>query len=205
MNEKFYELPGEKQLRIINAALEVFAQNDYKRASTEQIALRAGISKGLLFYYFHNKKTLYLFLYEYAQDLIKQNVLDARFAEITDFFELCAYAAQCKYRLLSKSPHIMDFILRGYYTQKEEVSAELNQKIQTGVEGIYLAYFTNIDYSRFREGVDPQNILQMLTWMADGYLHERQRTGEPPDLDEMMEKFHAWTVILKKATYKEAY
>ena len=30
MNEQFYELPQEKQLRIINAGLEVFSKNDYK-------------------------------------------------------------------------------------------------------------------------------------------------------------------------------
>jgi TetR/AcrR family transcriptional regulator len=35
MNEKFYSLPEEKQLKIINAAMEVFGQNEYKRASTD--------------------------------------------------------------------------------------------------------------------------------------------------------------------------
>ncbi|WP_432764423.1 TetR/AcrR family transcriptional regulator [Hungatella hathewayi] len=56
MNEQFYDLPQEKQMRIINAGLEVFSKNDYKHAVTDEIARKAGISKGLLFYYFHNKK-----------------------------------------------------------------------------------------------------------------------------------------------------
>ena len=56
MNEKFFALPEEKRQRIINAAMEVFGKNEYKRASTDLIAVKAGISKGLLFYYFHNKK-----------------------------------------------------------------------------------------------------------------------------------------------------
>ena len=50
MNEKFHQLPEEKQLAIFNAAMEVFAQNDYKRASTDDIAAKAGISKGMLFF-----------------------------------------------------------------------------------------------------------------------------------------------------------
>ena len=59
MNEKFYELPEEKQLYVLNAAMEVFAEYEYKKASTDLIAAKAGVSKGLLFYYFHNKKSLY--------------------------------------------------------------------------------------------------------------------------------------------------
>ncbi len=46
----FSQLPKEKKKRILQAAIEVFAQNDYKHASTDEIASRAGISKGLLFY-----------------------------------------------------------------------------------------------------------------------------------------------------------
>lgn len=56
INEKFYELEKEKQDKIINAAIEVFSKNDYKNAVTEEIAYKAEISKGLLFYYFKNKK-----------------------------------------------------------------------------------------------------------------------------------------------------
>ncbi len=56
INEKFYELEKEKQDKIINAAIEVFAKNDYKNVVTEEITYKAGISKGLLFYYFKNKK-----------------------------------------------------------------------------------------------------------------------------------------------------
>lgn len=64
MNDKFYLLEEEKQLKIINAAMEVFGKNEYKKASTDLIAAKAGISKGLLFYYFHNKKELYMFIYK---------------------------------------------------------------------------------------------------------------------------------------------
>ncbi|MCO8194112.1 TetR/AcrR family transcriptional regulator [Anaerofustis sp. NSJ-163] len=56
INEKFYELEKEKQDKIINAAIEVFAKNDYKNVVTEEITYKAEISKGLLFYYFKNKK-----------------------------------------------------------------------------------------------------------------------------------------------------
>ena len=66
MNEKFWALPKDKQDRIINSALEVFAKNEYKKAPMSEIASAANISKSLLFITFTIKKELYLFLYDYA-------------------------------------------------------------------------------------------------------------------------------------------
>lgn len=54
MNEKFFSLPKEKQLAIINAGYRVFSQNTYKKSPMSEIAAEAGISKSLLFHYFHN-------------------------------------------------------------------------------------------------------------------------------------------------------
>ena len=64
MNEKFFSLPEEKQQAIINAGFRVFSKNTYKKSPVSEIAAEAGISKSLLFYYFRNKKELYLFLWE---------------------------------------------------------------------------------------------------------------------------------------------
>ena len=58
MNPKFYSLPQEKQSMILNAGFHVFSQNSYKKSPMSEIADAAGISKALLFHYFHNKKEL---------------------------------------------------------------------------------------------------------------------------------------------------
>ena len=68
MNEKFFSLPEEKQLGIINAGYRVFSKNSYKKSPVSEIALEAGISKSLLFHYFKNKRELYLFLLENAAE-----------------------------------------------------------------------------------------------------------------------------------------
>ena len=86
MSERFQELSEEKQLAILRAATEVFAKYEYKKASTDLIASKAGVSKGLLFYYFHNKKDLYLTVYEYVKQIVAEGVTDAKLWEITDFF-----------------------------------------------------------------------------------------------------------------------
>ena len=66
MNGKFFDLKKEKQDRMINAALKVFAQQGYHHASTDDIVREAGISKGLLFHYFGSKLGVYTFVYDYS-------------------------------------------------------------------------------------------------------------------------------------------
>jgi len=204
-SERFEGLPREKQTRILNAGFSVFGKNEYKHASTDQIAMEAGISKGYLFYYFRNKKDFYLYLYEQALSRLKAGILDPRFSAITDFFELMEHAAHRKYEILVAHPHILDFVIRAFYSEKEEVSDELHRRIREETAQLFTKYFQNIDFSRFKNGIDPQEIMRMLTWMADGYLHELEREGHPPTIDEMMDKFRSWLSLLKTLTYKEEY
>jgi AcrR family transcriptional regulator len=205
MNTKFFELPEEKQQRIINAGFEIFSKSEFKKASTEDIAAQAGISKGLLFYYFHDKKTLYLFLYDLAEKLLTESVIDEHFSGITDVFEMFEYAANRKYAILQKSPYVMDFVTRAFYSQKEVVTDALNMRFQKKTAEIYATMFTNIDFSKFRNDVNPMEIMQMLSWMADGYLREQQRQGKEIDLDDLMTMYRDWTTIFKKIAYKEEY
>ena len=73
--DKFLELPKEKQLKIINAGFEYFGRYGYKGANTEDIANKAGISKGALFYYFKNKESFYLYLHELILSILVDTFL----------------------------------------------------------------------------------------------------------------------------------
>ena len=73
---KFESLPEQRREAIVNAAVETFGRCDYKSASTEDIARRAGISKGLLFFYFKSKKELYLYLMEHLMEKVSDLVVD---------------------------------------------------------------------------------------------------------------------------------
>ena len=50
--EKFLALSNEKQDTIRNAALACFAKHGYEKASINDIAVAAGISKASIFQYF---------------------------------------------------------------------------------------------------------------------------------------------------------
>lgn len=205
MNEKFKELPEAKQQAILNAAMEVFSKNEYKHASTDLIAAKAGISKGLLFYYFHNKKELYLYLYTYVVDIMKEQVADQHFYRITDFFELLEYATAKKAKIIQKNPYLLEFAVRSFYSEREAVSEDLRLMNQALTEYALNEYFNNIDYSKFKENVRPDKLLMMIVWMADGYLRELQMLKKPLELSALEKEFHEWTQMFKKLAYKEVY
>lgn len=130
--DRLRQLPREKRKAVMHAAMEVFAQSDYKRASTEEIARKAGISKGLLFYYFKNKQTLYLYLARYLQSFIEQNMKIEQMAGITDFFELLDYGMEEKLAILRKLPWALEFSVRMYTTPLSGISARRCKNTRCG-------------------------------------------------------------------------
>jgi len=62
VKQGFLNLTKEEQDRIIDAALDEFAEKDFEPASLNNIISRVGISKGSMYYYFTNKEDLYFYL-----------------------------------------------------------------------------------------------------------------------------------------------
>jgi AcrR family transcriptional regulator len=54
------ERAAERRRQLLEAAFELFADNDYDDVSMDEIAEAAGVSHGLLFQYFGSKKGLYV-------------------------------------------------------------------------------------------------------------------------------------------------
>ena len=204
-NERFLALPAEKQRRLISAGFKVFGMNAYKKASTEEIAREAGISKGYLFYYFHNKKALYLFLYDKAMAFAREQVQDEAFHSITDFFEMMSYAAAKKARLSVDYPYLTEFSLRAFYSHHEDVSRAVQEKIMTDIQHGCQTVLGQLDLSPFRPGVDPVYLMRLMQWMADGYSGQAQRLGQNLSLAEMLEEFEKMMALMKNLSYREEY
>ena len=56
---RWRRLPEERPRQIIEAALDVFSEHGLSAARLEDIAKRAGVSKGTIYLYFPNKETLF--------------------------------------------------------------------------------------------------------------------------------------------------
>lgn len=202
MNQQFFELPEEKQLRIVNSAMQVFGCNEYKRASTDLIAAKAGISKGLLFYYFHNKKELYMYCFDYCMQITKGSWDLSTFSKLTDFFDILHYGAEIKTALVARNPYITDFMIRSFYTEREDVSDGMKKNLTDIYSQSYNTYFSNVDMSKFKDDIDIKMIYNMLLWMGDGYLNEKRRAGQTIDYEETLHQFDIWMEFFRKLVYK---
>lgn len=110
MNEKFWDMKKEKQDRIMNAAIGVFATQGYGHASTDEIVKRAGISKGLLFHYFISKQGLYDFLYDYFSRFMRLELSGISSREREGFFERCIAIEAARMQAMKQYPFIQCFL-----------------------------------------------------------------------------------------------
>lgn len=67
---RWRRLPEERPNQILHAALEVFGEFGLARARLEDIAKRAGVSKGTIYLYFPNKEELF-------REMVRSTVVEA--------------------------------------------------------------------------------------------------------------------------------
>lgn len=200
MNQKFLELSEEKRLAIINAGLEVFSKYDYKHALTDDIAAKAGISKGLLFYYFHNKLELYNYLAENSVEIILKHIEELKIIDGWDFFEALKLAVDVKTDMLNSYPYIYGFAIK-YYQSRKELDGHSYEKIAEEVLGSY-DLIKRSDVSKFKENVDPQEVWKIIYWMSEGYMDAFKDLTDI-DIDAIKAEYFRYLDILKENFYRE--
>lgn len=203
--DRFDDLEPSRREAVFNAALRAFGRDGYRRAMTEDIAREAGMSRGLLFFYFHSKRDLYLRLVDYLMDKVTAIVVDDGFWDIDDYFELMLYAARKKSAVMHRFPHLLDFCVRAYYPEHRDVRSRMNAWKQEQIDAMWRRFFKNVRTDRFRDGMDIRHVNELLIWLADGYLHQLRCRGEALDLDDMLEQMEEWCAMLRAWAYKEEY
>lgn len=202
MTEIFNKLDEDKQLAIINSGLEIFSIYGFQKSSTDLIARKAGISKGLLFYYFKNKLSYFEFLFEYSQKIISSSIDMDLCKETRDFFEVLECVIDQKYKLLTKYPHIFNFIVVAYWSNDNRIIDIVSNKVISYDNFNIYEYLDNIDKSKFKNEEDIHKVIEMLSLMLDGYIQNKLKMNEDIDINEIMKKYKVWTSLLKEAVYK---
>ena len=91
-------------------ALQCFGKFGYEKASINDIAVAAHISKASVFQYFGSKKQLYIYLLEYCKKIIEglfdKEALDSE----TDLFDRILASSRMKMEGAQNQPFILQFI-----------------------------------------------------------------------------------------------
>ncbi len=200
--DKFNNLTEEKKDIIIDAALVSFGTNGYKKASINDIATAAGISKAMVFHYFGTKKALYLYLINYCADLI-MNEISANFDNtVTDFFERIMQASTIKISAIKRHPASIAFLNSMYFEQDKEVRDDIKELLEQSESFRNKIALDGMDTSKFRDGIDPNLVLKMLVWMAEGFV-SNFKLSTNDNLDTFCEEYYKCMDLLKRNFYKE--
>lgn len=62
MIQKDLQIKDSKKRNIVEAAIKVFAKNGYEKTTMEEVAEKAKIAKGTVFYYFKSKEQLFFII-----------------------------------------------------------------------------------------------------------------------------------------------
>lgn len=201
MNSKFFDLAKEKQDRMINAAIKVFAENGYKGASTDDIVKEAGISKGLLFHYFTNKIGLYTFVYDYSVRYMMLEMTSAVSGNETDFFEVYKQAEYAKMQILKNYPYMQEFLNRAMYEDVSEALLAIENK-RNLLTDCYEKMRVQIDFTVFKEEVEIDKLVKMLDLTIKGLMTEHFREGSfQPEM--LYTEVVGYLDMMKKLTLKE--
>ena len=188
MNEKFFSLPEEKRQRMLNAGYRVFAQNSYKHSPMREIADAAGISKSLLFHYFHNKRELYLFLWDECVRITIDTLNRHKCYEQRDLFESMTKGMQAKMEIIRQYPDLGNFVLRAFYEKDPEISAAIQDACRRAFSFKASRTLMNLDPEQFAPGLDVEMMYREMYWASEGYLWEMMQRGEA-DIPRMERDF----------------
>lgn len=205
VNKKFFSLPEERQDLIRNSAMLEFGDNTFKKTSADSIAKRAGVSKGLLFHYFKDKRELYLYLFHYALEVCikKYMMITYDFGE-TDFFLALEMGQKVKMDMVRRCPGLFRFVMRAYYERDSLLSPHLRKGLNSLLESTSRDFLARMDLYKFKEDIDPWEVIRLLTLTAEGMM---ARTGADTaeEIETLFQEYKKYADMLKRQFYKEEY
>lgn len=206
MTAKFQDLDEKRRDDILNSALKEFASQGYDKASTNVIAKEAKISKALMFHYVGSKQDLFLAVYDYFSDYIKQKYFDLMNYNERDIFKRLRQSYLLQIEMLKKYPVIFDFNKLSRPTKCNELNNEIAIRTSEKGKNCYPALFDDIDTSKFRKGLDIEICKKFIFWANVGFTNqflERMRDGENDlNLDSFIDEIDTYFNQLKKIFYE---
>jgi TetR/AcrR family transcriptional regulator len=210
MYENFERIPQAEKLSILNACIEEFAQKGYEKASTNAIVHKAGIPKGTLFFFFGNKKNLYLYVIDHAVTLYVQMTLQASDEMPNDLFDRLIFIGRERMKFALNQPQLYKLFYHAFINAPEDIQNELR--------GRYSAYYTpsiqmlttGLDHSRFKPDVHVDKVIELIYSILEGLLSKSipiLQKLQPSESLEMVDKLFIecdeYFTMIRQGVYHE--
>src|SRR5690625_2845611 len=123
------ERPKYKQ--IIEAAVEVIAENGYHASQVSKIAKRANVADGTIYLYFKNKEDILISVFREKMGMFIEKTIEAINEKETASEKLLTLI-EMHYNQLSESPHLAIVTQLELRQSKPELRKEINRVLKIG-------------------------------------------------------------------------
>ncbi len=210
MGENLEALPEDKRQKILTASITEFAEHGYLGASTNRIVAAAGISKGLLFHYFGNKKKLFLYVLDYTISHLMEKMSQYTAPLTGDFFDTLGEYTLIKMRVGIEEPEMYHILYDVYVNLPAEIKEDLMARYGQILGDQRKAFIMTLDPEKLREGVTRETAATLIIDFLDGYYQrslDDYKTKTPDELlesmDDMKNDIMQYLNIIKRGIYKD--
>lgn len=191
----------EKYSQIMTAAAALFAKQGYKKTTVDEIVIEAGVSKGLFYHYFKNKQELYLHLYNTYVEILSNTIRKKVDLSERDFFLRLKQISLIRLEFFSEYPNLWGFLYSAYYESHADVKPLIKDKNNTLLKSAYSSSAANIDWSKLKKGVSPEKAIEIVTWLAEGFMRNIPVGVNAPS-EELFLQFDEYMECLKTGLYE---
>lgn len=178
---------------IFDAAIEVFSHCGYDGATMDEIASRAGVAKGTLYYHFKSKEEIFKFIINEGINIINESVEDG-IKDIKDPHEVVKTAAKLQLRYMNDNKDLFRVIISQVWGDSER-NKELREAVSKLINISNKSYHGIID-----KGVVSEDDARFLGYSFIGILVSIALydllNGEEYDNDEIIERFLKYNDVL---------
>lgn len=180
MVKKTREEALETRHDILNAAIDVFFEKGVAGASLEEIAERAGVTRGAIYWHFRNKLDIFEALHQQldisVMDTILKDLENNHPDPLRQLENLCIELLvdlerdQTKYKVLSV------FFMKCDYSGEMAIFLERQNASKLRSIALFAQYFERAKAQRhLDENIDPHTVALALSFYLTGILHEHLR------------------------------
>ncbi len=169
------------QLKLFQAALEIMSEKGPSSTTVEEVALKAGVSKGTVYYNFGSKKTLVEQLLQYGANLLREEVQLG--AQKRDPREAIRGASKAAFEFLQDHPGFARLWITEVWRSKEswspnltKVRQELVGELEDLVRNLSTSY--RVDAAQHPDAVAVSIFGSIFMLAMDYEIHHARRSAE---------------------------
>ncbi len=179
----------QRQAELLEIAITVFAERGYQATTMEEIAERAGVSKGMLYLYFKNKEALFGEVFRWFGSMTGEMMAQAM-QDVEDEAEqircIAAAWAEVAEQHRSYVPLFLDFWAAASMSGLRHDYAEDLAQMYNEYRTMIIAIIEQGKVSgRFRSDADAQAFAYMLVGGMDGF-YIQSWLSQPEHLDRLL-------------------